>query len=93
MALTTGTDNYKRLTADLNKVLTPDLSLRLNLMDTKADAFRDGVSQSRWGIAPALAWGAGTSNEISLAYYSLQGNNVPDFGVPYFRGKPLNVPV
>ena len=93
VALTAGSFQYKRLTADLNKVLTPDLSLRLNLMDTKTDSFRDGVGQSRWGIAPTLTWGAGTADEVSLAYYYLKDNNVPDYGVPYFQGRPLNVPI
>ena len=93
VALTVGSHDYQRLTADFNKVLTPDLSLRLNLMDTKTDSFRDGVSQSRYGIAPTLTWGAGTSDEISLAYYYLKDNNTPDFGVPYFQGRPLDVPI
>ncbi|MBC7501244.1 MAG: TonB-dependent siderophore receptor [Herminiimonas sp.] len=93
VALTVGSDNYKRLVADFNKVLTPDLSFRLNLMDTKTDSFRDGVGQSRWGVAPTLTWGAGTADEVSLAYYHLKENNVPDMGVPYFNGRPLDVPI
>ncbi len=93
VALTVGSFDYKRLTADLNKVLTPDLSLRLNLMDTKTNTFRDGPSQSRQGVAPTLTWGAGTANEVTLAYYYLKDDSTPDYGVPYFHGRPLDVPI
>ncbi len=92
-ALTVGSFNYKRLTADLNKVINNDLSFRLNLMDTQTDSFRNDVKQKRWGVAPTLTWGAGTADEVTLAYYYLKDDNIPDYGVPYFQGRPLNVPI
>ncbi|MES2831462.1 MAG: TonB-dependent siderophore receptor [Pseudomonadota bacterium] len=93
VAFTLGSDSYKRLTLDMNKVLTPDLAFRLNTMGTKSDSFRDDVDQSRWGVAPSLTWRAGRDDEITLAYYYLKNNNTPDFGVPFFQGRPLNVPI
>ena len=92
-AVTIGSNDYKRLTIDINKVINPDLAFRLNAMTTDADTFRDGVTQKRWGVAPTLTWGAGTSDEITASYYYLNENNVPDYGVPYFQGRPLNVPI
>jgi catecholate siderophore receptor len=91
--LTVGSNNYKRGTVDLNKAITDNVSFRLNAMKTKADSFRDGVSKDRWGAAPTLTIGSGTQNEITLSYYHLQENNIPDFGIPYFQNKPLNVPI
>lgn len=93
VGFTVGTDNYKRLTGDFNRMLTDNLAIRLNVMKTDTDSFRDGVSQSRWGFAPTLTWGMGTQNEVSLSYYHTKDDNVPDYGVPYFNGKPLNVPI
>jgi catecholate siderophore receptor len=93
IAVTAGSFNYKRLTADLNKVINNDLSFRLNLMDTQTDTFRNDVTQKRWGVAPTLTWGAGTADEVTLAYYYLRDNNIPDYGVPYFNGRPLDVPI
>lgn len=93
IAVVIGTDNYKRVTADLNKAITPDLAFRLNAMKTETDSFRDGVSQDRWGIAPSLSWGSGTADEITLGYYYTKDDNVPDYGVPYLGSDPLNVPI
>lgn len=92
-SLTVGSYDYRRLTADLNKVINQDLSFRLNLMDTQTDTFRNGVQQKRWGVAPTLTWGAGTADEVTLSYYHLKDDNIPDYGVPYFKGRPLNVPI
>lgn len=91
-SVTLGTYSYKRILADLNKGLSDTSGFRLNLMKTDAESFRSGVSQDRWGVAPAYVWGAGTQNEIYLAYYKLREDNVPDFGIPYFQGKPIPVP-
>jgi catecholate siderophore receptor len=92
-AITIGSDQYKRGTADLNKVIGENAAIRLNVMKTDADSFRDGVHSERWGIAPSIGWGIGTKNEFNLSYYRLKGDNVPDFGVPYFQGRPLDVPL
>jgi catecholate siderophore receptor len=88
-----GSDSYKRGTADLNRVVGENAAVRLNVMKTDTDSFRNGVHSERWGVAPSFSWGIGTRDEFNLSYYKLKGDNTPDFGVPYFRGKPLNVPV
>jgi catecholate siderophore receptor len=91
-AVTIGSDAYKRGTLDVNKTVGKNAAVRLNLMDTDTDSFRNGASSKRWGVAPSFAWGLGTDDEFSLSYYRLKGDGVPDFGVPYFQGKPANVP-
>jgi catecholate siderophore receptor len=87
-----GTHGYKRATTDLNKVVGEDAAVRLNAMWTDTDSYRDDVTYKRWGIAPAVRWGIGTRNELSLSYYRLEDDNIPDYGVPYFNGRPLDVP-
>jgi catecholate siderophore receptor len=96
VSLTAGSHDYKRATVDLNKLLGGEGSttaLRINAMKTDTDSFRDGVTQSRWGVAPSISFGDGTDNKLTLAYYHLKEDNVPDYGVPYFNGRPLAVPV
>ncbi|MEO8136272.1 MAG: TonB-dependent siderophore receptor, partial [Betaproteobacteria bacterium] len=93
VSLTAGSYNYKRATADLNRVLAEGSALRLNLMKTDTDSYRDGVHQERWGVAPSLSIGDGSDNQFIFAYYYLKEDNVPDYGVPYFNGRPLAVPV
>jgi len=90
---TYGSYDYKRATVDLNKTINDDSAMRLNAMWTDTDSFRDAVTANRWGVAPAVRWGIGSRDEFQLAYYYLDEDNIPDFGVPYFQGRPLNVPV
>lgn len=91
--LSGGTYRYMRGVLDVNKKLTPMLTGRINLMGTSAESFRQFVEQKRFGIAPSLTWGLGSKNEVTAAYYYLHENNIPDFGVPYFRGRPIDVPI
>lgn len=93
ITLSGGTYGFMRATADVNKVLTDKVAFRLNSMITSSGSFRDDVHQKRWGIAPSLSWGMGTNNEVLLSYYYLQENNLPDYGVPYFNGRPIKVPL
>lgn len=90
---TIGSFDFRRFTADINQVVAQDAAVRVNLMSTETDTFRDTVHQSRWGAAPSVRWGAGTANDFTLAYFYLRDDNVPDYGVPYFKGKPLEVPI
>ena len=88
-----GNHDYRRVTADLNHVLNESTALRLNGMFTDDDSFRVGPHYQRWGAAPAVKFGVDTQDELTLAYYRLQDRNVPDYGVPYLNGRPLDVPV
>ena len=91
---TLGSYGYSRATIDLNKALGSSTGLRLNAMVHDADSFRgEGPHYERWGVAPSVAWGLGTQLELSLSVFHLKEENVPDFGVPYFNERPLDVPV
>jgi catecholate siderophore receptor len=89
--LTLGSHDYKRVTGDFNKKLGENSALRVNVMGTGTDSFRDIVEQKRWGIAPSVSFGIGTKNELTLAYFQLKEKNIPDYGVPFFQERPLNV--
>lgn len=99
ISLTGGSNDYKRATVDLNKAVTDNVAIRLNAMSTDAGSFRNGVKSNRLGIAPTITIGAGTQDELSLAYYYLKSKATPDYGVPYVRSasdgisRPLNVPI
>jgi catecholate siderophore receptor len=93
VALTYGSNDYKRATLDLNHAVDQETAVRLNAIGTDTDSFRDVVQQKRDGVAPALTLGLGGRDELTLAYMHLHEDNIPDFGVPYFQGRPLAVPV
>jgi catecholate siderophore receptor len=87
-----GADKYFRTTLDVNKVLGQDTALRLNAMKHDAGSTRDNVTSERNGIAPTISFGIGTRHEFSVGYLHLHTRNVPDYGVPYFDRRPINVP-
>jgi len=79
-----GTDNYQRYTLDGNYRISDTVAARLNLMKHKSDvAGRDEVNVDRWGIAPSLALGLGTSTRTTISYYHMQSDDMPDPGIPY----------
>ncbi|MCX7893499.1 MAG: TonB-dependent siderophore receptor [Burkholderiales bacterium] len=92
-SLTVGNYSYARAVADLNKLVGENAAVRLNVMGTNAESSRDEVFVRRWGIAPAVRWGIGTRDEFYLAYFYLDYEGLPDYGVPFFQGRPLDVPV
>lgn len=92
IAITGGTHGYQRATLDLNQPFGDASAVRVNGMYTDDESFRDGPRYRRWGAAPSVAFGIGTDDELTLAYYRLEDDNVPDMGVPYFAGRPIEVP-
>ena len=93
LGLTLGQFNYARATVDSNQVVGENVAVRINAMRTRSDSFRDDVKTDRTGVAPSVRWGIGTANEFQVSHYHLQYDDIPDYGVPYFNGKPLAVPV
>lgn len=78
-----GTDSQQRGTADWNQALGATSALRVNAMWQDSDQpGRDHVSNRRWGIAPSLAFGLGTSTRYFLNLLYVDQDNVPDGGVP-----------
>jgi len=84
-----GLPGYLRGTVDVN-VSGEDVGLgggtavRINAMYHDADTpGRDHVETKRWGIAPSIAVGLGTSTRAILSYFRLEQDNVPDYGIPF----------
>lgn len=91
-----GTDQTKRLTADLNQPLNNmDLegaAFRLNVLAHDSEVTdRDVVENQRFGVAPTLSLGLGTETRATLSYFYLTQNNIPDYGLPVVNGRPANV--
>ncbi len=79
-----GTAEYGRATIDSNYQLSDTAAVRLNALYHDAHvAGRDEVYNSRWGVAPSIAFGIGTDTRATLSYYHLQSDDLPDSGLPY----------
>lgn len=84
-----GTDKYKRVTADLNRVIGGNGSgsnsaFRLNVMGHENDTpGRDVVGGSRWGVAPTVTFGLNGPTRAIVSVYHLTTHEIPDTGIPF----------
>jgi catecholate siderophore receptor len=78
-----GTDEYVRATADFNYAFNDNVAVRLNVLGTKGNTpGRKAVDFSRWGFAPSLAVGLNGDTQLTVAYYHLDTDQMPDYGIP-----------
>lgn len=79
-----GTDNYRRVTGDVNRVIGNNAAFRLNVMAHENDIpGRDVVGGDRWGIAPSVTFGLTGPTKAVLSYYHMQSSEIPDTGIPF----------
>ena len=79
-----GSDDFKRVSGDVNLGLSDSMALRLNAMYHDAEVSnRDVVENKRWGIAPSFALGLGTATRFTASALYVEEDNVPDYGLPW----------
>jgi catecholate siderophore receptor len=89
---TFGTDQTKRVTLDVNQVLSPTVSMRAGGLFQDADvAGRNHVTDDRWGTFAAVKWTPTNNVKVTANYVHTDLSGLPDFGIPYYRQG--NVPV
>ncbi|TZG27225.1 TonB-dependent receptor [Sphingomonas montanisoli] len=87
-----GTDDTRRVTADIDRAIGETIAVRVNAMTHRSEvADRDGALQKRWGIAPSIALGLGTPTRAYLSWLHQEEDNRPDYGIPWFNGRPAAV--
>jgi catecholate siderophore receptor len=87
-----GTDREKRVTLDVNQVVSPTLSVRTGgLFQDSEVAGRNFVTDDRWGAFLSTRWKPIDDLKITTNYVHTDLSGYPDFGVPYY--KQGNVPV
>lgn len=80
-------DHTQRVTLDINKVVTPDFSFRLNGMEQTAGvAGRNYITDDRWGIGGSVKINPTDNIKITGSYFHTDLDGLPDFGVPTYRG-------
>ena len=88
-----GTNDLIRMTGDFNFPFATASAFRLNVMGESSEVpGRDFAKNRRWGIAPAVAFGIGRPDSLTLTYLHQHENNVPDGGMPFVDGAPAPVP-
>jgi len=88
-----GSNDLYRATADMNAPIGTAAAARINVMgESSATAERADVRNRRWGVAPALGFGIGEQDSLTLVYLHQQEDDVPDVGIPFVNGRPAPVP-
>ena len=83
-AISAGTADYKRITADVNHLIGENVGVRITGVWHDQDvAGRDAIYQKRWGIAPSVTIGMNGPNKLTFAYYHLDTDELPDSGLPF----------
>lgn len=79
-----GSAEYRRVTADVNRIISDDVAVRLNVMGHDAHvAGRNEVHGDRWGVAPSIAFGMNSNTKVNLGYYHMESDELPDTGIPF----------
>ena len=83
---TFGTDRTKRVTLDVNQVISPTFSIRSGGMFQDANvAGRNYVTDDRWGGFISTKWTPTNDIKITTNYVHTDLSGLPDFGVPWYR--------
>lgn len=86
MDTTFGTDRTKRVTLDVNQVISPTLAIRAGgLFQDAGVAGRSYVTDNRDGGFVAATWKPIDAVKITGNYIHTELTGIPDFGVPYYR--------
>src|SRR5579872_2613446 len=81
-----GTDQTKRVTLDVNQVISPTFAVRAGGMFQDADvAGRNYVTDDRSGGFVATKWTPVNAVKVTTDYIHTDLHGIPDFGVPYYR--------
>lgn len=89
-----GSNDLVRATVDVNEKIAgvEGAAVRLNAMTQSNEvAERDQVKFRRNAFAPSLAFGLGTDTRLNVNYLHQNEDNVPDYGIPFYAGKPAEV--
>jgi catecholate siderophore receptor len=81
-----GTDHTKRVTFDVNQVISPTFSIRTGGLFQDANvAGRNYVTDDRWGGFVSTKWTPTNDIKITTNYVHTDLSGLPDFGVPWYR--------
>ncbi len=87
-----GTDSTRRVTVDVNQVVTPTFAVRANgMFQDGAVAGREHVFDDRWGGLLAAKWTPTDYLKVTANYVHSDIDGMSDFGVPYNRAAKLPV--
>ena len=99
VSATVGTDDYYRITGDINNPLSETSAARIAVFGQDVKSTRDVTETHGGGVAPSIRWGIGTPTELTLALLVQRTYETPDYGFPFLptggpgsKRKPIDAP-
>ena len=84
--ITAGNADTKRATVDINLPLSDTIAVRVNALGHDSNSpGREAVENRRWGFAPSIIFGMGTSTRYSFSYFYIEQDNTSDYGLPWVQ--------
>jgi catecholate siderophore receptor len=89
LSASVGTDNYREVTADVNKTINEQTAIRVNAMQRDEGNWRTNPTTGteaelhRSGIALSLGLNLHTDNQFWINHYQAKTDDNPDFGVSF----------
>jgi len=81
--VTGGTDDLIRLVGDVNAQVSDQLSVRVvGMFHDSMVPGRDEVYDDRWGVTPSVTFKPNDALRLTLDYYHLETDAMPDYGIP-----------
>jgi catecholate siderophore receptor len=80
---TLGTDNYYRVTGDVNRKLSETSAARVAVFGQDIKSTRDVERLRDFGIAPSVRFGINTPTEVTLSALIQRNRDLPDYGFPF----------
>lgn len=92
-AFTVGTADKFRGTIDKNWAIGDNVGFRIGVLgETSGVPGRDdAVDYDKYGVSPSLTFRVGEATRVTLDYYHLTDNGIPDYSIPYDLASGLPV--
>ena len=89
-----GSESFLRGTADLDQPVGNAAGVRLNLLWTESDSFRDTVEYDRYAAAASTRFDVSGDTRIDASLSYLDHDGILDYGLPFnlATGAPIDVP-
>jgi catecholate siderophore receptor len=89
--VTVGTDDLVRITGDVNSSINEQLSVRVvGMYHDSMVPGRDAIYDDRWGVAPSVTFKPNEALRLTLDYYHLETDTIPDYGIPLTSPRQLD---
>ncbi|MED5619371.1 TonB-dependent receptor [Ideonella sp. BN130291] len=83
VGVTVGTDDYYRVSADVNHQLSDTSAARLSVFGQDVQSTRDVTRNRDWGVAPSVRLGINTPTEVTVSALIQRNRDLPDYGFPF----------